>query len=53
MIEKIIDFVTLPFLFVTDLIDRCRCKHIWKLVNSKSDDNRVYVENAVHKNRNI
>ena len=42
MIEKIIDFVTLPFVFVTDFIERCRCKHSWKLVYSNSDDNRVY-----------
>ena len=42
MIEKIIDFVTLPFVFVIDLIDRYRCKHSWKLVYSNSDDKRVY-----------
>ena len=42
MIEKIIDFVTLPFVFVTDLIERCKCKHSWKLVYSESDDNRIY-----------
>ena len=42
MIEKIIDFVTLPFVFVTDFIERCRCKHSWKLLCSESDDNRVY-----------
>ena len=42
MIEKIIDFVALPFVFVTDFIERCRCKHSWKLVYSESDGNRVY-----------
>ena len=53
MIGKIIDFVTLPFLFVTDFIDRCKCKHSWKLVYSDSDDKWVYqlyfCRNVVHK----
>ena len=31
MIEKIIDFVTLPFVFVTDLIEMCTCKHRYKI----------------------
>ena len=42
MIEKIVDFVVLPFVFVTDLIERCRCKHSWKLVYSEFEDERVY-----------
>ena len=58
MIEKIIDFVTLPFVFVTDFIERCRCKHSWKLLYSESDDNRVYQlyfcrKCGSQKNRNI
>ena len=32
MIEKIIDFVALPFVFVTDFIERCRCKYRYKIL---------------------
>lgn len=42
MIEKIIDFVSFPFILISDLIDTCRCKHSWRLVYSESDDKHVY-----------
>lgn len=36
MIEKIIDFVMIllhyRFVFVTDFIERCRCKHRYKIL---------------------